>query len=81
MRAQWIVPGHGAVTRDLAGAIAPERRYLQALVDGVNQALEAGRSLGEAIEQVGIAEKPNWKLWDTAHAHNVSLAYRELEWN
>jgi quinoprotein relay system zinc metallohydrolase 2 len=80
-KAQWIVPGHGAVTRDLDRAIAPERRYLQALVDGVNKELEAGKSIDDAILHVGISEKPNWKLWETAHAHNVSLAYRELEWN
>ena len=81
VHASWIVPGHGGVTRDLAAALAPERRYLQALADGVNAALDAGRSLGDAINEVGSAEKPAWKLWDTAHAHNVSLAYRELEWN
>ena len=80
-KAQWIVPGHGAVTRDLESALAPERRYLQALVDGVNKELDAGKSIEDAIEHVGISEKPYWKLWETAHAHNVSLAYRELEWN
>jgi quinoprotein relay system zinc metallohydrolase 2 len=80
-RAKWIVPGHGAVTQDLEGALAPERRYLQALVDGVTAELDAGKSIEDAIEHVGISEKPNWKLWETAHPRNVSLAYRELEWN
>ena len=64
--AQSIVPGHGAVTRDLAGAIAPERRYLEALVDGVGAEIAAGNSIEDAIAHVGVAEKPHWKLWDTA---------------
>ena len=80
-KARIVVPGHGPVTRDLAAALAPERRYLQALADGVRSELDAGQSMEHAIDHVGAAEKPNWKLWDTAHPRNVSRAFRELEWN
>jgi quinoprotein relay system zinc metallohydrolase 2 len=79
--AQWIVPGHGPVARNLKEALEPERRYLQALVDGVRREIDDGRSIDDAIEHVGLSEKPNWQLWETAHAHNVSRAYQELEWN
>ncbi len=81
MRVDWVVPGHGAVTNDLAAALAPERRYLQSLADGVRRELDAGESLEHAIEHVGAEEKPDWALWDTAHPRNVSRAYQELEWN
>src|SRR5262249_28240700 len=40
-----IVPGHGAPTRDVAAAFAPERRYLQALADGVRAELDANQSI------------------------------------
>ena len=76
-----IVPGHGAVTRDVAAAFTPERRYLQVLSDGVRAELDANRSIEHAIDVVGAAEKPHWKLWDTAHPRNVSRVFQELEWN
>ena len=78
--AAMIVPGHGAATHDIAGALASERRYLEAVRDGVRAALADGRSIEQATEEVAAGERPRWLLWDTAHAHNVSRAYQELEW-
>lgn len=75
-----IVPGHGAVTKDIAAALAPERQYLEAVRDGVRKALADGRSIEQAAAEVAASERPRWQLWDTAHAHNVSRAYQELEW-
>jgi quinoprotein relay system zinc metallohydrolase 2 len=75
-----IVPGHGPVSNDVAAAFAPERRYLTALVDGVREDIAAGKPIGDATAHVGQSEKANWPLFDTANAHNVSVAYRELEW-
>ena len=74
------VPGHGRVTRDLASAIVPERRYLKALADGIGDELVRGRPLNKAMEHVGSAEKSAWVLWDDVHPHNVVRAYEELEW-
>jgi len=74
------VPGHGPVSHDLASALAPERRYLQALVEGVRNEIAAGKPIDDATAHVGQSEKANWQLFDTANAHNVSIAYRELEW-
>ncbi|HEV7490294.1 MAG TPA: quinoprotein relay system zinc metallohydrolase 2 [Rhodanobacteraceae bacterium] len=75
-----IVPGHGAATRDAATALDPERRYLEAVRDGVRKALAEGRSIEQAAAEVAASERSHWLLWDTAHAHNVSRAYQELEW-
>ena len=75
-----VVPGHGPVSHDLASALAPERRYLQALVEGVRNEIAAGKPIDDATAHVGQSEKANWQLFDTANAHNVSLVYRELEW-
>jgi quinoprotein relay system zinc metallohydrolase 2 len=80
MKVSRVVPGHGPPTQDLAQALAPERRYLQALVDGVSAELAQGQSEQHAIEHVALGEKPQWLLWDTAHAHNVIRVYEELQW-
>ncbi len=79
MPAKIVVPGHGGVTRDLAAAIAPERRYLQALVDGVRSEIAQGKSIEDAMAHVS-AEKSHWLLWDSTHARNVARVYQELEW-
>ena len=80
MKVKLAVPGHGPTTRDLAAAIVPERRYLQALADGVRGELAKAEPVDAAIEHVAAAEKPYWALWDKVHPHNVVRAYQELEW-
>jgi quinoprotein relay system zinc metallohydrolase 2 len=74
------VPGHGPVARDLAQALAPERRYLQALVNGVGAELAQGKAVQDAIEHVGAEQQSDWLLWSSAHAHNVIRVYEELQW-
>ena len=80
--AKVIVPGHGKVARDIAAAFAPERDYLQTLAHDVRADLAEGKSLNEASVSLRIEQeqKPHWLLWDSAHAHNVTRAYQELEW-
>jgi quinoprotein relay system zinc metallohydrolase 2 len=80
MKVSRAVPGHGPVAMDLAQALAPERRYLQALVDGVSAELAQGKPVQDAIEHVAAGEQPHWLLWDAAHAHNVIRVYEELQW-
>jgi quinoprotein relay system zinc metallohydrolase 2 len=75
-----VVPGHGPVSHDLAAALAPERRYLETLVDGVRKAIADGKPIEDATAHVGASERANWQLFDSANARNVSLVYRELEW-
>jgi quinoprotein relay system zinc metallohydrolase 2 len=80
MKVSRVVPGHGPMTQDLPQALMPERRYLQALVDGVSAELAQGESEQHAMEHVALGEKPQWLLWDSAHAHNVIRVYEELQW-
>ena len=74
------VPGHGPLARDLAAAIVPERRYLQALAAGVRGEIAQGKPLDDAIEHVAAGESTHWLLWDQGHPRNVVRAYEELEW-
>ncbi|MGH8173862.1 MAG: MBL fold metallo-hydrolase, partial [Rhodanobacteraceae bacterium] len=78
--AKVIVPGHGPIAKNAAQAFAPERRYLEALIDGVRAEIAAGKSIEDATQHVGAAQKSEWKLMDTANARNVSRVYQELEW-
>lgn len=80
LKVRRTVPGHGAVTKNLAQALIPERRYLQMLVDEVGAELTQGKSVQDAIEHVGADQKHEWLLWDSAHAHNVIRVYEELQW-
>jgi quinoprotein relay system zinc metallohydrolase 2 len=80
MSVKIAVPGHGPVTRDLKSALVPERRYLQALADGVRADLIQAKPVEEAIEQVAAAERSHWLLWDYVHPRNVVRAYEEIEW-
>jgi quinoprotein relay system zinc metallohydrolase 2 len=81
MPVQMAVPGHGPIARDLKSAIAPERRYLQALADDVRTDLREATPLDDAIGHAAAAEKPRWLLWDSVHPRNVVRAYEELEWD
>ena len=80
LHVRHVVPGHGPIATDLPSTLAPERRYLQALVEGVRAALAGGEPLSAAIDTVAVGERPHWLLWSTAHAHNVDRVYQELEW-
>jgi quinoprotein relay system zinc metallohydrolase 2 len=80
MDVQHVIPGHGPVSGDLGAALAPERRYLQALLDEVTAQISHGESLQEALKAPDPVDKANWLLWDEAHHHNVARVYQELEW-
>jgi quinoprotein relay system zinc metallohydrolase 2 len=77
--ADRAIAGHGrAVT--WPDALAPEARYLTALLSDVRAAIKAGRSLTETVES--IQPPPGaWLLRDEFHRRNVSAAYAELEWD
>jgi hypothetical protein len=65
---------------DWRGALAAQTRYLKALLDGTRGALKARRTLAQAVEEVGWAERGRWLLFDDYHRRNVAAAYAELEW-
>jgi quinoprotein relay system zinc metallohydrolase 2 len=74
------VPGHGMIAADVDSAIAAERRYLTAVIDGVRSELKSGNSMQHAIGRVAAAEESRWLLWPETHPHNVARAYQQLEW-
>jgi quinoprotein relay system zinc metallohydrolase 2 len=80
LQVRHVVPGHGAVSQDLPAALAPERSYLQWLLEDVRADIAQGKPLQDALKDVYPAGKPHWLLWDATHPRNVTRAYQELEW-
>ncbi len=76
-----IVPGHGPPSAPWPQALAPEERYLQALLHDTQQVLADGGTLEEAVARVDYSEKDRWALFDDYHRRNVTAAYAELEWD
>lgn len=81
--AAQVVPGHGASSADWPGALAPQTRYLNGVLDGVRAAIAEGRTMAQTIEALGAASTGNtagWQLADEFHRRNLTAAYAELEW-
>ena len=78
--AQRAVPGHGpAVVNWPAGATDLER-YLEVVLRETRQAVAKGMEIGAAAETVAQSERARWALFDEYHGHNVTKAFKELEW-
>jgi quinoprotein relay system zinc metallohydrolase 2 len=75
-----VVPGHGKVSSDWPGVMAPQQEYLTQLRLDVRRALKANLSLMEATAQIGASGAEHWILLDTYHKQNITAAYTELEW-
>lgn len=74
------VPGHGPPAMPWPAAAAPLTTYLEALRDGTRAAIAAGTDIAAAPERVATAEAAQWRLADIHHGRNVTVAYRQLEW-
>jgi quinoprotein relay system zinc metallohydrolase 2 len=78
--ADRVVPGHGPVTAPWPAALDPEQAYFEVLVRDIRKLLEAGGSLQQATDAIGLSERGHWLLFDSYNARNVTAAYTELEW-
>jgi quinoprotein relay system zinc metallohydrolase 2 len=79
-RATQAVPGHGPASVNFATAASKLRQYLQTLLGETRQAIAKGVDIAAAPETVAQSERKNWTLFDEYHGHNVTQAYKELEW-
>ena len=80
MGARQAVPGHGPVRVELAPALDAIGRYLGALRDETRKAIAADISIEKAVRTVAQSERDRWDLFDAYNARNVTVAYKELEW-
>jgi quinoprotein relay system zinc metallohydrolase 2 len=80
LRAARAVPGHGPERVDWPAGAADLTRYLRTLVQETRQAVRDNIGIEAAVETVGAAERGRWTLFDDYHGRNVTMAYKELEW-
>ncbi len=80
VKASRVVPGHGPVLEDWRPALDAQRRYLQALADGVREVINRRGTIEDAVASVGRDEAGQWLLYDDYHGRNVTAAFVELEW-
>jgi quinoprotein relay system zinc metallohydrolase 2 len=80
LRAQRAVPGHGPVSVSWPAGAADVERYLDVLLRETRVALKQGLDIGAAVAVVGQSERAHWKLFDDYQGHNVTQAFKEVEW-
>ncbi len=74
------VPGHGPVSVNWPAGAADLERYLDVLLRETRAAVKRGMDIGAAVATVARSERPRWKLFDDYHGHNVTQAFKEVEW-
>jgi quinoprotein relay system zinc metallohydrolase 2 len=79
--ARRAVPGHGPTGVDWPSASRDLERYLGTLQRETRQAIAKGLDIGQAAKTVALSEQGKWKLFDDYNGHNVTRAYKELEWD
>ena len=80
IHAKQAVPGHGPVRVNFASAASKLQQYLETLLRETRQAIANGVDIATAPETVAQSERKNWTLFDEYHGHNVTQAFKELEW-
>lgn len=75
-----VVAGHGDAGADWRAALGRQEAYLHTLLDETRAAIKAGRTLPQAVAQVGAGQQGAWLLFEQYHRRNVTAAYAELEW-
>ena len=80
LKPERAVPGHGPVSVDFADAATKLRTYLDTVLIETRRAIAAGKDIDTAPESVALSERDKWTLFDEYHGHNVTQAFKELEW-
>ncbi|WP_231890958.1 quinoprotein relay system zinc metallohydrolase 2 [Methylomonas koyamae] len=75
-----VIPGHGRLVKDWPAAMLPQKAYLSELATEIRAMVKQGKTLEQAVEQVGLAAKNRWQLFEQFHRKNVTTAFAELEW-
>ena len=74
------VPGHGPISVDFQDAATKLQTYLEALLRDTRQAIASGQDIDTAPDSVALSERHKWSLFEEYHGHNVTQAFKELEW-
>jgi quinoprotein relay system zinc metallohydrolase 2 len=78
--APCAVPGHGPTSVDWPSGVTDLERYLGILLRETRAAIAKGMDIEAAVGTVAQSERSRWKLFDDYNGHNVTQAFKELEW-
>jgi quinoprotein relay system zinc metallohydrolase 2 len=78
--ANRAVPGHGPVSVNWPSGAQDLDRYLEVLLRETRAAVKRGMDISDAVASVGLSERGKWKLFDDYQGHNVTQAFKEVEW-
>lgn len=78
--AQRAVPGHGPTSVKWPSGAKDLERYLGILLRETKEAIAKGMDLEAAVGTVAQSERSRWALFDDYNGHNVTQAFKELEW-
>ena len=78
--ARRAVPGHGPSSVDWPSGARDLQRYLHILLRETRQAIAGGMDIDTAVQTIAQSERGKWKLFDDYHGHNITQAFKELEW-
>jgi quinoprotein relay system zinc metallohydrolase 2 len=78
--ATQAVPGHGPTSVVWPAGADDEIRYLSTLAREIRAIIAGGGDIETAVETVGQSERSRWTLFDDYNGHNVTVAFKELEW-
>jgi quinoprotein relay system zinc metallohydrolase 2 len=78
--ARLAVPGHGPTSVKWPSGASDLERYLNVLLRDTRKAIAKGTDLEAAVGKVAQGERSRWKLFDDYNGHNVTEAFKELEW-
>ena len=76
--ARYVIGGHGEIVTQKAIDFTYD--YLSELKDEVEESLDNGDTLGQAVERITMPEYKHVPFYDAIHRQNVETAYRALEW-
>lgn len=79
--ARLMVPGHGSAQTPPFPMVSKTHRYIERMRELMQQQLESGASLMDAVEQ---ADMPAWQgvpLYEENQRANASFIYREMEFD
>ncbi|HVJ54089.1 MAG TPA: quinoprotein relay system zinc metallohydrolase 2 [Aliidongia sp.] len=74
------IPGHGPVSVPWPSGAADETRYLDSLAREIRALIAKDGDIETAVREVGLGERDKWRLFDDYNGHNVTVAFKELEW-
>ena len=74
------MPGHGPPVVSWPEAAADEQRYFTTLATEIRALIAKGGDIETAVTTIGLGERGKWQLFDDYNGRNVTVAFKELEW-